>query len=93
MRSIGQVIRENMVLFLAGTAALASMIVVPPTAAYAGYINMPVLSVLFCLMVVIGGLRESGVFAAVLARLCSGWERCASWLPSSYFPASLSVCG
>ena len=69
MRSIGQVIRENMVLFLAGTAALASMIVVPPTAAYAGYINMPVLSVLFCLMVVIGGLRESGVFAAVLARL------------------------
>lgn len=69
MRSIGQVIRENMVLFLAGTAALASMIVVPPTAAYAGYINMPVLSVLFCLMVVIGGLWESGVFAAVLARL------------------------
>lgn len=69
MRSIGQVIRENMVLFLAGAAALASMIVVPPTAAYAGYINMPVLSVLFCLMVVIGGLRESGVFAAVLARL------------------------
>lgn len=69
MRSIGQLIRENMVLFLAGTAALASMIVVPPTAAYAGYINMPVLSVLFCLMVVIGGLRESGVFAAVLARL------------------------
>ena len=45
------------------------MIVVPPTTAYAGYINMPVLSVLFCLMVVIGGLRESGVFAAVLARL------------------------
>ena len=69
MRSIGQLIRENMVLFLAGTAALASMIVVPPTTAYAGYINMPVLSVLFCLMVVIGGLRESGVFAAVLARL------------------------
>ena len=69
MRSIGQMIRENMVLFLAWTAALVSMIAVPPTAAYAGYINMPVLAVLFCLMIVIGGLRESGVFAAVLARL------------------------
>lgn len=69
MRSIGQMIRENMVLFLAWTAALVSMIAVPPTAAYAGYINMPVLAVLFCLMIVIGGLRESSVFAAVLARL------------------------
>lgn len=58
-----------MVLFLAWTAALVSMIAVPPTAAYAGYINMPVLAVLFCLMIVIGGLRESSVFAAVLARL------------------------
>ena len=30
---------------------------------------MPVLAILFCLMVVIGGVRESGVFSAVLARL------------------------
>ena len=69
MKSIGSIIKENLVLFLAVAAALASMTVVPPSAAYAGYINMPVLAILFCLMVVIGGVRESGVFSAVLARL------------------------
>ena len=69
MKSIGSIIKENLVLFLAVAAALASMTAVPPSAAYAGYINMPVLAILFCLMVVIGGVRESGVFSAVLARL------------------------
>ena len=69
MKSIGSIIKENLVLFLAVAAALASMTAVPPSSAYAGYINMPVLAILFCLMVVIGGVRESGVFSAVLARL------------------------
>lgn len=69
MKSVASVIKENLVFFLAVVAALVSMLAVPPSASYAGYINMPVLAVLFCLMVVIGGVRESGVFSAVLARL------------------------
>ncbi|MGN0946803.1 MAG: SLC13 family permease [Megasphaera sp.] len=69
IKSAGQVIKENLVLFLAVAAAMVSMTAVPPSASYAGYINMPVLAILFCLMVVIGGVRESGVFSAVLARL------------------------
>ena len=80
MKSIGSIIKENLVLFLAVAAALASMTAVPPSAAYAGYINMPVLAILFCLMVVIGGVRESGVFSA-------------SWRRSWYLPVFLSACG
>ena len=69
MKSVVSVLKENLVLVLAVVAASVSMLAVPPSASYAGYINVPVLAILFCLMVVIGGLRESGVFAAVLARL------------------------
>lgn len=86
MKSIGSIIKENLVLFLAVAAALASMTAVPPSAAYAGYINMPVLAILFCLMVVIGGVRESGVFLPCWPVSCSAWGRCASWRQSWYLP-------
>lgn len=69
MKSVVSVLKENLVLVLAVVAASVSMLAVPPSSSYVGYINVPVLAILFCLMVVIGGLRESGVFAAVLARL------------------------
>lgn len=69
MKSVVSVLKENLVLVLAVVAASVSMLAVPPSSSYVGYINVPVLAILFCLMVVIGGLRESGVFATVLARL------------------------
>ncbi len=68
MKSVVSVLKENLVLVLAVVAASVLMLAVPPSSSYVGYINVPVLAILFCLMVVIGGLRESGVFAAVLAR-------------------------
>ena len=69
MKSVVSVFKENLVLVLAVVVASVSMLAVPPSSSYVGYINVPVLAILFCLMVVIGGLRESGVFAAALARL------------------------
>ena len=69
MKSVVSVLKENRVLVLAVVAASVSMLAIPPSSSYVGYINVPVLAILFCLMVVIGGLRESGVFAAALARL------------------------
>ena len=50
------------VLCIALAAAAVSMFFVPPSAAYAGYIDWKVLSCLFCLMSVVAGLRASGAF-------------------------------
>ena len=43
-------IRKEPVLFIAALAALLSMIAVPPSAAYLGYVDVRVLCLLFCLM-------------------------------------------
>lgn len=45
------------------------MVIVPPSMRYVEYLNGPVLGILFCLMVVIGGFRESGIFSVLLSRL------------------------
>lgn len=94
MKSVVSVLKENLVLVLAVVAASVSMLAVPPSSSSVGYINVPVLAILFCLMVVIGGLRESGVFAAVLARLLLRLgKRCANWRRFWSLPVFLSVCG
>lgn len=62
-------IKRNLVLSLASVLALASIAFVPISRAYIDYLNLPVLSLLFCLMVIIGGFRECGVFSAAVTRL------------------------
>ncbi len=62
-------LKNHAVFYLAAFGAILSMAAVPPAAVYLSYLNLPVLAILFCLMVVIGGLRESGVFSVILARL------------------------
>lgn len=62
-------IRANTILFLASLGALLSFGAVPPSRALVGALNLPVLALLFCLMGVIGGLRETGFFDRLLDNL------------------------
>ena len=48
-----------------------------PSPAYLNYIDWRVLTLLFCLMAVVAGLQECGVFAVLAQRLLAGSGGCA----------------
>jgi len=58
-------------LTLASLCALASCFLVPPDAAYLGYIDFRTLSLLYALMLVVSGLRGAGVFAHLAHLVCA----------------------
>ena len=66
MKKIIEYLKGEIVLFVALIAALFSMLVVPPDAAYAGYVDTHVLMLLFALMAVVAGLKRCGL----MDRLC-----------------------
>ena len=69
MKVFVQWIRKEPVLFAAILLAGCSACVVPPDIEYLGYIDNRVLALLFCLMLVVTGLQEAGVFQAVSRKL------------------------
>lgn len=71
MKKVISFIKSNTVLIIALLAALISMIFVPPSAAYLGYIDMSVIILLFCLMGTVAGFRSLGVFDAISTALLS----------------------
>ncbi len=64
--------RREAVLSIAFLCAVASMFAVPPDIAYAGYIDLRVLCLLFCLMAVVTGLQQCGLFSVLAQYLLSG---------------------
>lgn len=62
MKHIIKFIKEETVLCAALALAAISSFMVPPDAKWAGYIDFRTLSLLFCLMTIMAGLREIGVF-------------------------------
>jgi len=62
-------IKKETVLFIAAVSAVASMIFVPPNAQYLSYIDFSVLGILFCLMTVVAGFMEIGVFSFISGKL------------------------
>ena len=50
------------ILSIAVILAVISMFVVHPDDTYASYIDFRTLAILFCLMVIVAGMREIGVF-------------------------------
>lgn len=60
------------VLSIAFICAALSMLLTPPDAGYAAYIDLRVLCLLFCLMAVVAGLRDCGVFDALSSALLTG---------------------
>lgn len=65
-------VRREAVLVISFVCALLSMLAVPPDAAYAGYIDLRVLCLLFCLMAVVAGLQQCGLFTVLAQRLLTG---------------------
>ena len=67
--------RREPVLCIAAVCAVASMGLNPPSAAYLNYIDWRVLALLFCLMAVVAGFQQCGVFGVLAQRLLAGERR------------------
>jgi len=64
--------RREAVLCVAALCAILSMLAVPPSATYLGYIDLRVLCMLFCLMSVVQGLEFCNLFEVLAQKLLSG---------------------
>ncbi len=62
MTKIKEFIKKDTVLFIAALCAAATMVLVPPSAAYLHYIDFRVLALLMCLMGVVAGFKSVGAF-------------------------------
>ncbi len=69
MKKIVKFIKKETVLCVSGVLALVSCFIVPPSKAYAGYVDFRVLILLFCLMLVVAGIRQTGAFTVICEAL------------------------
>lgn len=69
LHSILHFIQKETVLSIAAILAVISAFIVPPSASYIEYIDFRVLSLLFCLMLVVAGLQNIGFFQYLATRL------------------------
>ena len=65
-------VKREPVLSIAFLCAVISALFVPPSPAYLAYIDLRVLCLLFCLMAVVAGLQECGLFLVLAQRLLTG---------------------
>ena len=65
MKKIGEFVRRETVLTVALLLAVISAFVVPPDRAYADYIDFRTLAILFCLMTVVVGFSQQGMFVII----------------------------
>lgn len=70
MAAFRSFVRREPVLLIAALAAMVSCFFVPPDAKYLGYLDLRTLSLLYCLMTVVAGLRQAGLFAHLAHSLC-----------------------
>lgn len=71
MKKIIGFFKGNAVLTISLAAAVISAFIVPPNKDYIGYVDVPVIILLFCLMAAVAGLRGIGVFDALSRKLLS----------------------
>ncbi len=69
MKKISSLLKSDILLTVAGVLAVLSCFFVPPDEKYIDYINLPVLVLLFCLMIVVAGIRKAGVFELLQTKL------------------------
>ena len=78
MQKIKKFVKKEIVLVVAVVLAVISMFIVPPDKEYLGYIDFHTIGVLFCLMAVMAGLKEVGVFRYIAEKLLlkvrKGWQ-------------------
>lgn len=65
-------LKQEAVLVTAFACAVISMFFVPPSAGYIDYIDFRVLALLFCLMVVVSGVQNCGLFDVLAQKLLAG---------------------
>ena len=70
MSRVKDFIKREAVLCIAFFAAVISCFFVPPDTEYLHYIDLRTLALLYCLMVVVAGLRRAGSFTALAHVLC-----------------------
>ncbi|MBO5639494.1 MAG: anion permease, partial [Oscillospiraceae bacterium] len=70
MSAIRSFVRREPVLFIAALAALLTCFFVPPDSRYLSYLDLRTLSLLYCLMTVVNGLRQAGLFSHLAHTLC-----------------------
>ena len=70
MARIRSFVKREPVLLLSALAALVSCFFVAPDAGYLAYIDWRTLALLYCLMTVVAGLRQAGLFAYLAHILC-----------------------
>lgn len=72
MRRIIAFFKKETVLCIAAVCAILSMFAVPPDMTYLEYIDLRVLCLLFCLMAVILGMQDCGLFGLLAQKLLRG---------------------
>lgn len=68
-KKIYKFIKAETVLCVSGAAALLTMFFVHPSKAYLAYLDDRVLALLFCLMAVVAGFNETGIFLTLSEKL------------------------
>ncbi len=69
MKTVLNFLKKEAVLCVSGILALISCFIVPPSPSYAEYIDLRVLILLFCLMLTVAGIRQTGVFTVICEAL------------------------
>lgn len=64
-----QFIKTEAILCISAVAAIITMFLVPPSANYISYLDLRVLALLFCLMTVVAGMKETGIFIILSDKL------------------------
>lgn len=72
MKKILSLLKSDILLTIAGVLAVLSCFFVTPDEKYIDYINLPVLVLLFCLMIVVAGIRRAGLFELLESKLSKG---------------------
>ena len=93
MQKLISFLKSEIVLTVALLAALLSMLIVPPDAAYAAYVDADVLMLLFSLMTVVAGLKRCGLMdricTALVTRAKSARMLCMALSLACFFSAML----
>ena len=69
MNSLIKSIKNNAILYISGLLAFISCFIIRPDKSYIGYINVRVLSILFCLMLLVAALVRIGTFDLLTGKL------------------------
>ena len=69
MKTIKEFVKKEVVLVVAMALAVVSMFIITPDKEYVEYVDFRTLAILFCLMAVMAGLQQMGVFREIAERL------------------------